>query len=314
MSTTATVKAVSVSVLKSTPNQPAPSITLDENGVSGDRHAGPGVRQVTLFDWDLMKVRMPSSPESDLPGSQNENIAVIGLSALNILPLDILSIGEVRLEVTILGDRFSHGATTVCADHDTKKHCDMEHFGIFTRVLQGGTIKPGDTLTHHRRTLRTTIVTVSDRVSRGKAEDISGQRADDLLGAWCADSMWDLESARIVVPDEADAIDALLLKAKHERPHVFLTTGGTGVSPRDITPEVIRPRLSKELPGIVEHIRTKYGADKPRVRLSRSVAGTLGETLVFALPGSPRAVEEYLHEITPLLDHLLLVVRGIDPH
>ena len=186
------------------------ALVVDENGVQGDRHAGPGVRQVTLFDWALMQQRAPGVPEAELPGTQNENISVTGLAALHLLPLDVLSVGEAELEVTITGDRFAHGSTTVCDDHDDAKHCDMEHYGVFTRVLRGGPVKPGDTLTHRRRALRTMLITLSDRVSKGKADDRSGEIVAELLGTWCGESMWDLDLQRHTIPDDAEELARLL--------------------------------------------------------------------------------------------------------
>lgn len=314
MSTNLQVKSVSVSIRKGTPNQMVDQITLDHHGVQSDRHAGPGPRQVSLFDWDLMRERAPGVPEAELPGTENENIAVPGLSALHVLPLDELVVGEARLEVSVLGDRFVHGDTSLCADHEGGKHCAMGHDGLFARVMEGGAVKSGDVVTHRRRALRAMLITLSDRVSRGKAVDKSGDRAAELLGTWCADSMWDLDLDRHVIPDERDQLGALLHRARRERPHVVITTGGTGISPRDITPEVVRAHADKMIPGLMDHVRHKYGAAKPRVLLSRSVAAVIGESLVFALPGSTRAVEEYLSEITPLFEHMMLVLRGIDPH
>lgn len=308
------IHSVSISVAKGVPNRTVDAIELGDDGVEGDRHAGPGPRQVTLFDWGLMKTRAPETPETELPGTQNENIAVEGLDTLHILPLDVLKVGEALLEVTILGDKFTQGTAHVCADHDMGTRCDMEHDGVFARVLEGGVVRPGDTLTHQRRALRTTLITLSDRVSKGKAEDRSGERVAELLGTWCADSMWDLALDRQVIPDEADQLGTLLHQARSAKPHLIITTGGTGISPRDITPEVVMAHADKLLPGIMEHIRTKYGAQKPLALLSRSVAATIGETLLFSLPGSPRGVDEYMHELTPLIDHMLLTVRGIDPH
>ena len=308
------VVSVSIGRQKSEPNEPALEITLDELGVQGDRHAGPGVRQVTLFDAERLRALGAALSPGQLSGSQNENIAVEGLALLPIALLDELQIGDARLEVTVLGDRFARGSAQVCADHDHETHCQMEHYGVFARVLSGGTVRAGDMLRHQPRTLRTTLITMSDRVSRGRAEDRSGARAEALLGAWCCAAGWQADTIRHCIPDDRDALGALLTRARAERPHLLITTGGTGISPRDITPEVILAHADKVVPGIMEHIRVKYGATKPLALLSRSVAAVIGETLVFALPGSPRGVEEYLAEISPLLDHMLLVVRGIDPH
>jgi molybdenum cofactor synthesis domain-containing protein len=95
---------------------------------------------------------------------------------------------------------------------------------------------------------------------------------------------------------------------------ILFTTGGTGIGPRDITPEVVRPMLDKEIPGIMEMIRVKYGMMMPNALLSRSFAGTLSNGLIYALPGNPKAVSEYMTEILPTLEHSLMMLHGIDKH
>ncbi|MBN2806642.1 MAG: hypothetical protein JXR22_08275, partial [Prolixibacteraceae bacterium] len=92
------------------------------------------------------------------------------------------------------------------------------------------------------------------------------------------------------------------------------TTGGTGIGERDITPEVVKAAIDKEIPGIMEHIRTKYGGQKPSALLSRGVAGVIGKMLVFTLPGSPGAIKDYCSEIFRVLDHAYLMLHGIDGH
>ena len=95
---------------------------------------------------------------------------------------------------------------------------------------------------------------------------------------------------------------------------IIFTTGGTGIGPDDFTPEVVKPFLNKEIPGIMEYIRLKYGSIKPNALLSRSIAGLAKESLVFTMPGSKKAVTEYMSEITPMLEHLGYMKMGIDNH
>ena len=95
---------------------------------------------------------------------------------------------------------------------------------------------------------------------------------------------------------------------------MIFTTGGTGVGPRDITPDVVTELCDKFIPGIMDHIRLKFGADKPNALLSRSVAGVAGSTLIYTLPGSVRAVQEYMQEILKTLEHLILTLHGLDDH
>ena len=125
---------------------------------------------------------------------------------------------------------------------------------------------------------------------------------------------WAMQFETTVLPDDAGALTALLQRCRDARTDVVITTGGTGLGPRDITPETVRALMDREIPGIMEHVRTKFGAEKRLALLSRGVAAQMGKTLVFTLPGTPRAVDEYLGEITPLLDHMILTMREIDPH
>ncbi len=95
---------------------------------------------------------------------------------------------------------------------------------------------------------------------------------------------------------------------------VIFTCGSTGVGPRDIAPETVESVSEKTIPGIMENIRIKYGKDRPSVLLSRSVAAIAATTQIYTLPGSVRAVEEYLAEILKTLDHAILMIHGIDAH
>ena len=105
----------------------------------------------------------------------------------------------------------------------------------------------------------------------------------------------------------------LLIRAGKDN-NIILTTGGTGIGPRDITVETVIPLLSKEIPGVMEFIRIKYGADRPGALLSRGVAGITGKSLIYTLPGSVRAVEEYMNEIVKTLKHTIYMQYGVDKH
>jgi len=94
----------------------------------------------------------------------------------------------------------------------------------------------------------------------------------------------------------------------------MITTGGTGIGQRDITVETVKPLLDKEIPGIMEAIRIKYGSQKPNALLSRGVAGLMNNTLVYTLPGSVKAVNEYMTEILKTLEHLIYMREGLDAH
>ncbi len=152
------------------------------------------------------------------------------------------------------------------------------------------------------------VITLSDRAVRGEYEDRSGPEIVQLLKAHFADA--DIES--VLIGDDADTLREQIKRAP--KFDVIITTGGTGIGPRDITPDVINPMLDREIPGIMEFIRTKHGERLPSALLSRSVAGVIGTTLVYTLPGSVKAVREYMHEILRSLEHALHMVRGEDVH
>jgi molybdopterin adenylyltransferase len=157
------------------------------------------------------------------------------------------------------------------------------------------------------------IITLSDRAFRGEYEDLSGPRIKEMTEFFFHSIKAGCSITRILIPDD----DAMLREAilnSSDKWDIIFTTGGTGIGPRDITVETISPLLTKEIPGVMEYIRVKYGSEKPNALLSRGVAGLIGRTLIYTLPGSVRAVNEYMAEIIKTLEHTLLMLHGIDTH
>jgi molybdenum cofactor synthesis domain-containing protein len=140
------------------------------------------------------------------------------------------------------------------------------------------------------------VLTVSDRVSRGDVDDVSGDLLESLLRA----DGYDVE--RRVVPDEADEI-AAAIEELASRTALVVTTGGTGLAPRDVTPEATRTVLQREAPGIAEALRADAIAKTPHGLLSRGVAGTIGRTLVVNLPGSTGGCRDGYAVLRPALTH-----------
>lgn len=157
------------------------------------------------------------------------------------------------------------------------------------------------------------IITLSDRASRGEYEDLSGPTIKEKLTEFFSVTGWSCNITLTLIPDDATALRNLLIAAGKNY-NIIITTGGTGIGPRDITVETVTPLLSKEIPGIMEYIRVKYGAEKPSALLSRGVAGITGKSLIYTLPGSVRAVEEYMAEIVKTLRHTIYMQYGVDRH
>jgi len=109
-------------------------------------------------------------------------------------------------------------------------------------------------------------------------------------------------------------LKALLKQLIDQNTDIVFTTGGTGIGPRDITPDVVKSLLDKEIPGIMEMIRVKYGMQFPNALISRSIAGVAGKTLIYALPGNPKAVKEYSDEIFKTVEHSFRMLYNIDEH
>jgi molybdenum cofactor synthesis domain-containing protein len=157
------------------------------------------------------------------------------------------------------------------------------------------------------------IITLSDRASRGEYEDLSGPKVKEYISDFLLAHGWEYSVNITLIPDDALKLTELLNDAAKQK-NLVITTGGTGIGPRDITVETVKPLLDKEIPGIMEFIRIKYGSEKPNALLSRGVAGVMGLSLVYTLPGSVRAVEEYMTEILKTLKHTVYMQYGIDKH
>ncbi len=150
------------------------------------------------------------------------------------------------------------------------------------------------------------IVTISDRGSRGEREDLSGKEIERLIRTLPAEVV-----AYEIIPDEREEIERVLREFSDERGiDLVLTTGGTGVAPRDVTPEATRAVIEKELPGMAEAMRAESLKKTPHAMISRAVAGIRGQTLIVNLPGSPKAVRENLSVILPALEHTISKIKG----
>ena len=154
--------------------------------------------------------------------------------------------------------------------------------------------------------MRVAILTVSDAGSRGERRDTSG----DAIAEWVAGHGWTLSERRLVADEVAQISAALSGWVAGDAADLVLTTGGTGLTERDVTPEATRAVLEREAPGIAEAMRAAAATRFPRAMLSRGVAGTRGRTLIINLPGSPGGVRDGLAVLDPVIEHAIALVRG----
>ena len=302
-------KVVSVNVAdkKGVRKDPVETITLVvEHGVEGDAHAGPWHRQVSLLARESVDKMLAACPTVD-NGSFGENITTEGL-VLYELPVGArFYCGECLLEVTQIGKE-CHDR---CAIFHQAGDCVMPREGIFARVLEGGQIAPGDGIVLFKNSLIVAaVLTVSDKGSRGEREDTSGDALQEGLEAMGVASV-----ERVIVPDEQDEIAAALRHwADETNVNLVLTTGGTGMTTRDVTPEATLAVLDRQAPGFAEAMRAGSLAVTPHAMISRAVSGMRGRTLIINMPGSPGACRDQFAMIAKALPHAVekLQDRGGD--
>ncbi|HXL03293.1 MAG TPA: molybdopterin-binding protein [Bacillota bacterium] len=276
------------------------AVIMDGYGLENDAHGGPWHRQVSLLSEESIQ-KMSDIGLNVFPGIFAENITVRGIDLPN-LPVGIwLWVGEEAiLEITQIGKECHTG----CAVFKQVGQCVMPKEGVFAKVIKGGEVKRGDII-RAGFPVRSAILTISDKGSRGERPDTSGDIIEDeakSIGAVIA---------RGIVPDDYDRIvSELRHMADDLEADLILTTGGTGLGPRDVTPEATEAVIDKSVPGIPYAMLQSGLAKTPHAMLSRATAGVRGRTLIINLPGSPKAVKEGLDSILPALIHAVEEIRG----
>ncbi|KXG77731.1 Molybdopterin adenylyltransferase [Fervidicola ferrireducens] len=294
------VVAVSISEKKGEKKQNVGKARLIENfGLEGDAHAGSWHRQVSLLAKESIE-KMKKMGLAVGPGDFAENITTEGIDLARLPVGTRLEIGDALLEVTQIGKECHSG----CAIFKQVGQCIMPREGIFARVLRGGVVSEGDEI-KVIPLIRVGILTASDRGARGEREDKSAKVIEELIT-----TVNGRVEEYVLVPDDLDAIKESLMAMCEKGLDLILTTGGTGFSPRDNTPEATLAVIEKEVPGIPEAMRQKSLEKTPHAMLSRAVAGIRGRTLIINLPGSPRAVRQNLEVVLPALPHAVELLKG----
>lgn len=305
------VLSVNISEKKGVVKHAVDEVILDNMGVNDDAHAGSWHRQVSMLALESIQKFEQKAGRKIKFGEFAENITTKGMELFHTKPFDRFVNKNIELEVTQIGKK-CHGDN--CAIFREVGNCVMPKEGIFVRVIKGGKLKAGAKFEYIPKVFKIRIITLSDRASLGEYDDRSGPKIEALVEAYFQKIAWRCEIENILIPDDPKKLAALLEDASSKNMDVLFTTGGTGIGPKDFTPEVVRSYLDMEIPGIMELIRMKYGQEKPNALLSRGVAGVMNETLVYALPGSVKAVDEYMAEITNTLQHLIFMLHALDVH
>lgn len=299
------IHALCVSEKKGTLKTPVDKAFFQtEWGIAGDAHAGKWHRQVSFLGWQEIEDFRKLGADVKL-GSFGENVVAEGFRFKELPPGTRLRAGEVWFEITQIGKECHKG----CAIRQQVGDCIMPREGVFARVLHGGWVTAGDALelvgAEEKLPLDAAVITVSDKGSRGERVDKSGPKAKEMLEA-VGYTVKDM----VILPDEQAGLEKQLKSYADFGIGLLVTTGGTGFSPRDVTPEATLAVCERLAPGIPEAMRSLSMQITHRAMLSRAQAGICRRSLIVNLPGSAKAVEECLGFILPQLQHGIEILRG----
>lgn len=300
------IKAICTSNRKGIQKSPVRSARLIENhGLEGDAHAGNWHRQVSLLSFDKIEEFRARGADVNF-GAFGENLVVTELDFRSLPVGTLLRSGDVLLEITQIGKAcHSH-----CQIYQVMGDCIMPREGVFARVLKGGDLHVGDSMEIQEREdvfpWQAAVITLSDKGAAGEREDKSGPAIVERL----ADSGYVVTEA-LLLPDDKVALKRELMRLSDQRQlDLILTTGGTGFSPRDITPEATLEVADRQAPGIAEAIRAESLKITKHAMLSRAVAVIRGKTLIINLPGSPKACMESMDVFMDAIPHGMALLRG----
>lgn len=277
-------------------------------GIVGDAHAGNWHRQVSLLSYEKIQEFKEKGAEI-VSGAFGENLIVEGYDLGNLPVGSRFRIGdEVELEITQIGKEcHSH-----CEIYKAMGDCIMPREGGFAKVIKSGHITLGDTITllpdNPDRPLTAAVITLSDKGAAGLREDKSGPIIVDELKR---EGYEIIET--LILPDELSLIKKNLIRLSDQRQvNLIITTGGTGFSERDCTPEATMAVATRNAPGIAEVIRAGSMQITRRAMLSREASVIRNKTLIVNLPGSPKAVKESLGFVIDQLEHGIRILTGRD--
>ncbi len=168
------------------------------------------------------------------------------------------------------------------------------------------------TIEFSQKTIQAKILSINENAHREIEEDKGSAKAVEMLSEYFKNFHKRTNIEHTIIPNRKNEIEFQIEQAKHDRIDILITTGGTGIGFRDMTPDVVKCYLTKEMPGIMETIRAKYGMENPIAMLNTGIAGIMDNTLVFTLPASEKAVQEYMTEILKCIKYIFFMRHGIE--
>lgn len=274
-------------------------------GLVGDAHAGNWHRQVSLLSYEKIKEFREKGADVEF-GAFGENLVVEGFDFRHLPVGTRFRCGDVVIEMTQIGKE----CNSHCAIYKTMGQCIMPIEGVFAKVISGGVIEVGDEMVKlepvEKDHIRAAVITLSDRGFKGERVDKSGPIIVKML-----ENMGYIVEEQLLLSDDKDGLEKQLKRlADMRQVDLILTTGGTGFSKRDNTPEATMAVAERNAQGIAEAIRAFSLTITPLGMLSRGVSVLRGKTLIVNLPGSPKAVLETLNYILPAIDHGVRIANG----
>lgn len=300
------LKAICISEKRGTQKKEIPEAqVLVDWGIEGDAHGGKWHRQISLLAVEKIEEFRRKGADVDF-GAFGENLIIEGFDLRRLAVGTRFRIGEVILELTQIGKEcHSH-----CEIYKKMGDCIMPREGVFTKVLHGGVIRKGDPVEMippaADRPYTAAVITLSDKGFAGEREDKSGPLIREML----QDAGYEIVET-LLLPDERVPLERQMIRLADQRQvNLILTTGGTGFSARDITPEATIAVCDRMARGIADAVRSYSMSITPRAMFSRAESGIRKSTLIVNLPGSPKAVQETLEYLLPELPHGLGILRG----
>lgn len=300
----AKIQAISVSDRKGVIKENVPSAFFENDfGIKGDAHAGKWHRQVSLLALESVK-KMQDKGLKVKSGDFAENITTVDIDLLSLPVGTRLQIGSIELIISQIGKVCHHK----CAVYYHAGECVMPKEGIFGVVRGNGELHVGDEIKNLGKDgLSVGIITLSDRASKGEYEDLTGPAIEKYVSENLKTSFIRKE----IIADDKEKLDIVLKDyADTQMLDLIITNGSTGVSPRDIAPDVTLDLIEKRLPGFEEVMRAESFKITSNSIVSRAVCGTRKNSLIINLPGSPKGAVENLSFVMPALEHAVKKLQG----